>query len=88
MGGDEELKMFDAMLLKRELMRNCSIDVEILETFKDGLVLRIEEMVDMTSLAVVRDFVGKHQLNMLFENDVCFISNQILAPLEVTYLSE
>ena len=82
------MKMFNAMILKREIMRNCSLDVKIIETFKDGLVLRIEKIVDMTSLALIRDFVSKHQLNMLLEDDVYFISNQILAPSELAYLSE
>jgi hypothetical protein len=85
--GNEELKMFDAMILKREIARNCSIDVKILETFKDGLVLRVENMVNRNSLALITDFVDKHRLNMLFDNGVYFISNEILAPSEPTYLS-
>ena len=88
MVGDEELKMFDAMILKREIVRNYNIDVKILETFKDGLVLRIENMVNGTSLALITDFVSKNQLNMLLDNDVYFISKEILAPSEPTYLSE
>jgi hypothetical protein len=82
------LKMFDAMILKREIARNYNIDVKILETFKDGLVLRIENIVNGTSLALVTDFVNKNQLNMLSENDVYFISKEPLAPSEPTYLSE
>jgi hypothetical protein len=82
------LKMFDAMILKREIVRDYNIDVKIHETFKDGLVLKIENMVDMTSLELLTDFVCKHQLNMLLENEVYFISKEILAPCEPTYLSE
>jgi hypothetical protein len=88
MVGDEELKMFDAMVLKREIVRNYNLDVKILETCKDGLVLRIENIVNMTSLALLTDFVSKHQLNMLSENDGYFVSKEILAPSEPTYLSE
>jgi len=80
--------MFDAMILKREIERNYNLEVKILETFKDGLVLRIENMVNRASLALITDFVDKHHLNMLLENDVYFISNEILAPLEPIYLSE
>ena len=87
-GGDEELKMFDAMILKREIVRNYNIDVKILETFRDGLVLKIEKITNMSLLTLIADFVNKHQLNMLLENDVYFISNEILAPSEPTYLSE
>jgi hypothetical protein len=82
------LKMFDAMILKREIVTSCNIDVKILETFKDGLVLRIENLVNRASLALITDFVSKHQLNMLLENDVFFISKEIIVPSEPTYLSE
>jgi hypothetical protein len=88
MVGDEELKMFDAMVLKREIVRNYNLDVKILETCKDGLVLRIENMVNITSLALLTDFVSKHQLNMLSENDGYFVSKEILAPSKPSYLSE
>ena len=80
--------MFDAMILKREIVRNCNIEVKIIETLKDGLVLRIENVVNRISLGLITDFVNKHQLNMLLENDVYFISNENLAPIEQTYLSE
>jgi len=45
MAGDAELKMYDAMILKRETVTRCSIDVKILETLNDGLVLRVENPV-------------------------------------------
>ena len=80
--------MFDAMILKREIVKNYNIDVRILETLKDGLVLRIENMVNRTSLERITEFANKHQLNILLENDVYFISNETLAPSESTYLSE
>jgi hypothetical protein len=80
--------MFDAMILKREIVKNCDIDVKILETFKDGLVLRIENMVNRTSLVLLTDFVNQHQLNILLDNDVYFISNEILEPYEPPYSSE
>jgi hypothetical protein len=86
--GDEELKMFDAMILKREMVRNCNIDVRILETFKDGLVLTVENIVSSDSLVLMSDFVNKHRLNMLYESGVYFISKEILVPSELTYLSE
>ena len=89
MVGDLTLKMYDAMVLKREIGTNCNLDAKILETLKDGFVLRImENMVNENSLEVITDFVNKHELNMLFDNGVYFISNQILAPSEPIYLSE
>ncbi len=83
------MKMFDAMILKREMGRSCNVDVKILETMKDGLILRItENIINNNSLALVTDFVNKHKLNMLIDNGVCFISNQFIAPSEPTFLSE
>jgi hypothetical protein len=81
--------MFDAMILKRELGKSCNLDIKILETMKDGLVLRINENItNNNSLALITDFVNKHKLNMLLDNGVCFISNKIITPSEPTFLSE
>jgi hypothetical protein len=81
--------MFDAMMLKREMGTNCNIDIRILETLKDGIVLRImENTIDGTSLEFIIDFVRQHELNLLLEDGVFFISEQILAPSEPEYLSE
>jgi hypothetical protein len=89
MVGDVTLKMYDAMVLKREIGTSCNLDAKILETLKDGFVLRImESMVNENSLEAITDFVNKHELNMLFDNGVYFISNQILEPSEPIYLSE
>jgi hypothetical protein len=88
MVADEKLKIFDAMILKREIAKSCNIDVRILETFKDGLVLRVENIVKGNSLAIMSDFVIKHRLNMLFDSGVYFISEEILVPSEPAYLSE
>jgi hypothetical protein len=82
------LKMFDAMMLKREIVTSCNIDVKILETFKDGIVLRTENIVNGDSLLLIKDFANRHQLNILFDNEGYFISKEVLVPLEQTYLSE
>lgn len=87
--GDLELRMFDAMILKREMGKSCNVDVKILETMKDGLILRItENIINNNSLALITDFVNKHKLNILFDNGVYFISNQIIAPSEPAFVSE
>ncbi len=88
LAGDLLLKMFDAMILKREIVTTCSIDVKILETLKDGLVLRVENIVNKNSIELITDLVNKHQLNMLVDNGLYFISEETLAPSEPTYLSE
>lgn len=89
MEGDVTLKIYDAMVLKREIGTSCKIDAKILETMKDGFIIRImENSVNENSLEAIIDFVNKHELNMLFDSGVYFISNQIIAPLEPIYLSE
>lgn len=89
MRGDVTLNVFDAMILKREMQTNCSVDVKILDTSKNGLILRImENAVDGISLELIRDFVNQHKLNILLDNGVYFISKESLSPYEPTYLSE
>jgi hypothetical protein len=81
--------MFDAMIIKREMGKSCNVEVKILETMKDGLILRItENIINKNSLVLITDFVNKHKLNMLFDSGVYFISNQLIAPSEPTFLSE
>ena len=83
------MNVFDAMVLKREMQKNCSVDVKILDTSKDGIVLRImENMVDKQSLELLSDFVSQHKLNLLLDNGVYIISKKILCPYQPTYLSE
>ena len=89
MRGDVILNVFDAMILKREMQTNCSLDVKILDTSKNGLILRImENIVDRISLELIRDFVNRHKLNILLDNGVYFISKESLSPYEPIYLSE
>ena len=83
------MNVFDAMILKREMQTNCSVDVKILDTSKNGLILRImENTVDGISLELIRDFVNQHKLNILLDNGVYFISKESLSPYEPVYLSE
>lgn len=89
MVGDVTLRMFDAMILKRKIGTSCNIDAKIIETSKDGLVLRImENIVNKNSLTLISDFVNQLKLNILLDNGVYFISSQLLVPSEPNYLSE
>lgn len=77
------------MILKREIGLSCDLDVQILHTLRDGLVLRImENLVEDDSLALIVDFINRNKLNMLLDNGVYFISEQILLPSMPAYLSE
>jgi hypothetical protein len=75
------LKIFDAMLFKREIGTNCSLDVKMLDTLNDGLVLSIEQnLVNSNSLVFITDFVNQHKLSLLLDSERYFISTNVLAP--------
>jgi hypothetical protein len=84
------LRMFDAMMLKRELSEKYKVrNVDILETSKDGLILRfLDSLITHESLDSIADFVEKHRLNILFDNGVYFISEKNLTPYQPLYTSE
>jgi hypothetical protein len=73
--------MFDAMLFKREIGTRCSIEVKMLDTLNDGIVLVIEEkLVAGNNLVFMEDFVSKHNLSLLLEHERYFISTNALTP--------
>ena len=37
------MKIFEAMVFKREIGSSCSLDVKMLDTGKDGIVLTIDQ---------------------------------------------
>jgi hypothetical protein len=79
------LRIFEAMILKREIEKDCKLDVQFLDT-NDGFILRfMENIVNSKSLEDIRDFVERNNLNMLLDNGVYFISEQSLAPYIPTY---
>jgi hypothetical protein len=75
------MKIFEAMLLKREIGANCSLDVKMLDTPKDGIVLTIEQSsVNSSILAFITEFVNQHKLSLLLDSERYFISTQMLKP--------
>jgi hypothetical protein len=75
------MKIFEAMVFKREIGSSCSLDVKMLDTLKDGIVLTIEQnLVDNGNLALITDFVNKHKLSLLLDSERYFISTQALQP--------
>jgi len=79
--GEINLKMFDAMIFKRKIGTTCNVEVSIIDTLSDGLVLSIDEnSVNNDSLAFITDLVNNNKLNLLLENERYFISTQMLTP--------
>jgi hypothetical protein len=76
-----KMKIFEAMVFKREIGASSSLDVKILETSKDGIVLTLEESaVSRDDLVYIKDFVSQHNLSLLLDSDCYFISTQCLKP--------
>jgi hypothetical protein len=77
----EKMKIFEAMVFKREIGSSCSLDVKMLDTSKDGIVLTIEQSaVNVDDLVYIKDFVSQHNLSLLLDSDCYFISTQALQP--------
>jgi hypothetical protein len=75
------MKIFEAMVFKREIGSSCSLDVKMLDTVKDGIVLTFEQSaVNSDDLIYIRDFVSQHNLSLLLDSDCYFISTQALQP--------
>ena len=75
------MKIFEAMVFKREIGTSCSLDVKMLDTLKDGIVLTFEQSaVKNNDLAYIKDFVSQHNLSLLLDSECYFISTQVLKP--------
>ena len=75
------MKIFEAMVFKREIGTSCSLDVKMLDTLKDGIVLTFEQSaVKSNDLAYIKDFVSQHNLSLLLDSECYFISTQVLKP--------
>jgi hypothetical protein len=74
------MKIFDAMVFKREIGTSCSTDVKMLDTLKDGIVLSIEQnLVNSSDLVFITNFVNQHKLSLLLDSERYFISTNALA---------
>jgi hypothetical protein len=75
------MKIFEAMVFKREIGASCSLDVKMLDTQKDGLILSIERnLVSGVNLTFLKEFVNRHKLSLLLESDCYFISTNAIKP--------
>ena len=75
------MKIFEAMVFKREIGSSSSLDVKMLDTGKDGIVLTFEQSaVNNDDLIYIKDFVSQHNLSLLLDSDCYFISTQMLQP--------
>jgi hypothetical protein len=76
-----KLKIFEAMVLKRQIGTGCSLDVKMLDTLTDGIVLFIEQnLVNSNALVFIKDFANQHKLSLLLDSERYFISTNALNP--------
>ena len=72
--------MFEAMVFKRQIGTACSLDVRMLDTINDGIILSIEQdLVDNNNLVFITDFVNQHKLSLLLDSERYFISTNALS---------
>ena len=77
----DNLKIFEAMVFKREIGASSSLDVKMLDTLKDGIVLTFEQnAVNSNDLVYIKDFVSQHNLSLLLDSECYFISTNVLKP--------
>lgn len=68
-------------MFKRAIGASCSLNVEMLDTINDGIVLSIDEnLVSRNELAFITDFVQQHKLSLLLDSERYFISSSALSP--------
>jgi hypothetical protein len=73
------------MVFKREIGAGSSLNVKMLETYKDGLVLTFEQnAVNSDDLEFIKKFVSQHNLSLLLDSESYFISTNVLKPSNLT----
>jgi hypothetical protein len=76
-----KLKIFEAMVFKRKIAASSSLDIKMLDTLKDGIVLTFEQNdVNNDDLLYIKDFVSQNNLSLLLDSECYFISTDILKP--------
>ena len=73
------------MVFKREIGAGSSLNIKMLETYKDGLVLTFEQnAVNSDDLEFIKKFVSQHNLSLLLDSESYFISTNVLKPSNLT----
>jgi hypothetical protein len=69
------------MVFKRAIVKSCSLNVKMLDTITDGIVLSIDQnLVNSVELLFITDFVNQHKLSLLLDSERYFISTNVLTP--------
>ena len=69
------------MVFKRAIADSGSLNVKMLDTITDGIVLSIDQnLVNNDGLLFIKDFVNEHKLSLLLDSERYFISTSVLTP--------
>jgi hypothetical protein len=75
------LNISEAMRFKRQIKTVCTIDVNMLDTAEDGLVLCVErKTIDISAYKLLADFAAKNELSLQLDIGNFIISKHALAP--------
>ncbi len=75
------MKISEAMNFKRQIRISFNLDVKMLDTAEDGMVLTVEKkVINENTLELITDFVNQNKLNILSESGHYFISTNNLVP--------
>jgi hypothetical protein len=75
------MNISDAMKFKREIQTKCSIDVKMLDTAEDGLVLYVErKTLDIGAYKLLADFTAQNDLSLQLDMGNFIISTRALPP--------
>ena len=74
------MNISEAMKFKREIQTTCGIDVKMLDTAEDGIVLYVErETLNVGSYKLLADFVAQKELSLQLEVGNFIISTNSLS---------
>jgi hypothetical protein len=69
------------MKFKREIQTTCGIDVKMLDTAEDGIILFVErETLNFSSYKLLADFAAQKELSLQLEVGNFIISTHPLSP--------
>jgi hypothetical protein len=73
--------MSEAMKFKREIQTSCNIDVKMLDTAEDGLILYVErKALNADSYKLLADFAAENELSLQLDIGNFIISTHALTP--------
>lgn len=76
------MNISEAMKFKKEIKNTCGVDMNMLDTKEDGLVLWVErKTLDVSSYKLLADFAAQKELSMLLEAGNFIISTHPLPSL-------